>query len=103
MKIIVYRCTDDSIFRSGLIKIEDILEDIPDFKDSFKDYYEEIYVGKENFPDDMSYEDICEQVYLKSERNQLKGLKGHPISPTDILVLDEKLYFCSAFSWDRIN
>lgn len=70
-------------------------------KFNFKDYHK-VY---EMDVDDGFYVDILETLFsmFNQYHTRPKDFKGHSLSVSDIVVIDDKGYYCDAFAWSNMG
>lgn len=94
------------------LKIYQIKKDAPDrhYKifesyDKLIEYYGKIdmndynCVWEDDFADD---EDTLEDIFARFNMNHPQGFKGHSLSVSDIVEMDEVKYYCDYIGWKRL-
>ena len=66
------------------------------------EYYEKTYEG--NIDTDKTDEfEILEEIFTLLNINHPEDYKGHSLSVSDIVVLNDKKYYCNSYGWDEIE
>ena len=66
------------------------------------EYYEKTYEG--NIETDKTDEiKILEEIFTLLNINHPEDYKGHSLSVSDIVVLNDKKYYCNSYGWDEIE
>ena len=78
----------------------------PNFNKEWKQYYKKIY--DYDIDSNDSNTNILEEVFRKFNRYDGNtdfpdDFKGHSLSVSDIVVLDDNIYFCDIFGWQELN
>jgi len=63
--------------------------------------YDVVYSGDVEAGD--SVEDTLEGLYMTFNVNHPSDFKGHSLSVSDVIELDDKHYYCDSFGFKRIN
>ena len=75
---------------------------IPNLKKDLKNYYEKKYEYENDF-DNHTNEEILEILYYKFNMERPEDFKGHSMSTSDIVILnDENMYFCDSYGWQEV-
>ena len=66
------------------------------------EYYEKTYEGniETNKTDEIK---ILEEIFTLLNINHPEDYKGHSLSVSDIVVLNDKKYYCNSYGWDEIE
>lgn len=66
------------------------------------EYYKETYEGnlKTSSTDVM---DILEELFTELNVNHPVDYKGHSLSVSDIIVIDNHYYYCDAYGWKEVD
>ena len=48
-------------------------------------------------------EDILDDIYFKFNMCRPKDFKGHSLSTSDIVKMDNKYYYCDEYGWSRVR
>lgn len=99
MKITIYQMTDsnDEIHNLMFMDYKYISKRINIVSD-FKKYYTKKYEYEDTFTTNKE-EVILDEVFTKFNLNRPNDFKGHSLSVSDVVSLDDKLYFCDGFGW----
>lgn len=87
---------DISFMRYDFIK-----KRIPTIKTDYKNYYNKVYEYTENV--NVKDEIYLEQVFEKFNLDHPDDFKGHSLSVSDIVKLNDKLYICDSFGFALIK
>ena len=87
---------DISFMRYDFIK-----KQIPNLKTEYKKYYDKVY----EYTEDVNVKDeiYLEQVFEKFNLDRPDDFKGHSLSVSDIVKLNDKLYICDSFGFALIE
>ena len=87
---------DISFMRYDFIK-----KRIPTIKTDYKNYYNKVY----EYTEDVNVKDeiYLEQVFEKFNLDRPDDFKGHSLSVSDIVKLNDKLYICDSFGFALIE
>lgn len=66
---------------------------------NFQDY-KKVYDGKVKDNDDHFV--ILESLFNKFNLNHPKNFHGHSLSVSDVVVLEDKMYYCDSVGWKEI-
>jgi len=75
--------------RLEFVKEHDIMPKLEDYKI--------VYEGNED--DEVELDDI----FMKFNTSHPEGFKGHSLSISDIVALDEKYYYCDSMGWEEVT
>lgn len=110
MKVEIYQVNmDNDNVRDILFMPYDwIIKKFPEFNKEWKNYYKKVY--EYDIEDtNRSNESILEDAFRKlngydGNTEFPEDFKGHSLSVSDIIVLDEKsVYMCDSFGWEEIR
>ena len=68
---------------------------------NFNDY-EQVYEGEINFDEKFDNNIILDNLFTKFNFNHPEDFRGHSLSVSDVITLDEKMYYCDNFGWKEI-
>ena len=93
MKIAIYQLidsdeTDKLVFRDYTYVSKHV-----DLKNDFFNYYTQIYEYEDTFETNKE-EHILEEIFTKFNISRPNDFKGHSLSVSDVIGLDDQLYFC---------
>lgn len=74
---------------------------IPDLAKTYKDYYEKVYEYGEEI--DVPEKVYLEQVFTDFNINRPDDFKGHSLSVSDLVKLNDNLYFCDSFGYELLR
>jgi len=75
---------------------------VPDFINTFKNYYNKVYEYNENT--NLKDEDFLEEVFKKFNINRPDNFKGHSLSVSDIIILDnDRIWYCDSFGFKEMK
>lgn len=78
------------------------LKVIPDFKQNFRKYYDKKYEYEDDFKGHTKNE-ILDQLFYKFNMNCPEDFKGHSLSVSDIVILDDSnIYYCDSYGWQEV-
>ena len=63
--------------------------------------YKEVYAGELQTTIE-SKDDILEQIFQKFNLNHPEDFHGHSLSVSDVVILDNEIYFCDSFGWKKV-
>ena len=66
------------------------------------EYYEKIYEG-EIKTDKISEFEILEEIFTLLNINHPEDYKGHSLSVSDIVVINDHYYYCDAYGWKEVD
>lgn len=70
-------------------------------KEVKKENYRPIYSGEvEDYESDI---DCLDELYMKFQGRKPEGYSGHSLSMSDVIVLDERAYYCDSHGWQEIE
>ena len=63
--------------------------------------YKEVYSSElqTTIEDKMA---VLEQLFDKFNRNHPEDFTGHSLSVSDVVILDNEIYFCDSFGWKKV-
>ena len=65
--------------------------------------YIKVYEGNVKLFSDCQPDDILEQLFVEFNRNRPDDFEGHSLSPSDVVKLDSKYYYCDLFGWKEVE
>ena len=66
------------------------------------DDYKVVYEGETNLDEKLDDITILENLFTKFNLNHPDDFRGHSLSVSDVVVLDDKMYYCDDFGWKEI-
>lgn len=71
-------------------------------KNKFKmDDYKKVYEMDIDCTD-MLYTDVLEELFYIFNMQHPQDFKGHSLSISDVVFIDDKGYYCDAFAWSNV-
>ena len=67
-----------------------------------KEEYKTIYSGTIE-EGDLNKNQILENIFIKFNVSHPKDFKGHSLSMSDIVILDNQTYLCDMVGWKKVN
>lgn len=64
--------------------------------------YKSVYTDVREIPSDDNI-DFLEALYSEFQGVKPKGYKGHSLSVSDIIQIDETYYYCDSFGFKKLN
>lgn len=68
---------------------------------NFKDY-KQVYEGETNLDEKFDNITILDNLFNKFNLNHPEDFRGHSLSVSDVITLDEKMYYCDNLGWKEI-
>lgn len=68
---------------------------------NFQDY-KQVYEGETNLDEKFDDITILDNLFTKFNLNHPEDFHGHSLSVSDVIVLDDKMYYCDDFGWKEI-
>ena len=105
MNVKIYQINDNeerhNIIFMGYNHVKNIIGDI---KQNLQKFYKMVYEYDESEidNDDDVYVSL-EKLFFMFNNNHPKDFKGHSLSVSDIIEINNELYFCDSFGWEKIN
>jgi len=65
---------------------------------NFQDY-KKVYEGEEEGEDNI---DILDKLFEKFNLAHPDDFRGHSLSVSDVIILDDKMYYCDSIGWKEI-
>lgn len=65
--------------------------------------YQLVWEEETNFDEKLDDITILENLFTKFNINHPKSFYGHSLSVSDVVILDDKMYYCDSFGWKKIN
>ena len=65
---------------------------------NFQDY-KKVYEGEEEGEDNI---DILDKLFEKFNLTHPVNFRGHSLSVSDVIILDDKMYYCDSIGWKEI-
>lgn len=69
---------------------------------NFQDY-KQVYEGETNLDKKFDNLAILENLFFKFNMNHPENFYGHSLSVSDVVILDEKMYYCDSCGWKEIK
>ena len=66
-----------------------------------KEQYKTVYSG--TIEEDLNINQILENIFIKFNMSHPKDFKGHSLSMSDIVILDNEAYLCDMVGWKKVN
>lgn len=66
------------------------------------EYYKETYEGNIETPS-TDVMDILEELFTELNINHPADYRGHSLSVSDIIVIDDHYYYCDSIGWKEVN
>lgn len=66
-----------------------------------KEQYKTVYSGI--IEEDLNINQILENIFIKFNISHPKDFKGHSLSTSDIVILDNEAYLCDVVGWKKVN
>lgn len=63
--------------------------------------YSKVYTGDIN--SFMGVYDVLEEIFKIFNLSHPENFKGHSLSVSDIVKIDNKYYYCDSFGWKEVN
>lgn len=67
-----------------------------------KEEYKTVYSGTIE-EGDLNINQILENIFIKFNVSHPKDFKGHSLSMSDIVILDNQTYLCDMIGWKKVN
>lgn len=67
-----------------------------------KEQYKTVYSGTIE-EGDLNKNQILENIFIKFNVSHPEDFKGHSLSTSDIVVLDNEAYLCDMVGWKKVN
>ena len=67
-----------------------------------KEEYKPVYSGTIE-EGDLNINQILENIFIKFNVSHPEGFKGHSLSTSDIVILDNEAYLCDMVGWKKVN
>lgn len=67
-----------------------------------KEEYKTVYSGTIE-EGDLNANQILENIFIKFNVSHPEGFKGHSLSMSDIVILDNQTYLCDMVGWKKVN
>lgn len=67
-----------------------------------KEQYKTVYSGTIE-EDDLNINQILENIFIKFNISHPEDFKGHSLSTSDIVILDNQTYLCDIIGWKKVN
>lgn len=67
-----------------------------------KEQYKTVYSGTIE-EGDLNKNQILENIFIKFNVSHPEGFKGHSLSTSDIVILDNEAYLCDMIGWKKVN
>lgn len=77
------------------------LQTVKDFKRNLNDFYKKVYEYEGIF-DDSNPINVLEQIYAEFNTSYPENFRGHALSVSDIVKLDDDLFYCDEIGWVKI-
>ena len=71
-------------------------------EDIKKEEYKTVYSGTIE-EEDLNKNQILENIFIKFNISHPKDFKGHSLSMSDIVILDNEAYLCDMIGWKKVN
>ena len=68
---------------------------------NFKEY-KLVYEGETNLDEKLDNITILENLFYRFNMNHPENFHGHSLSVSDVVILDEKMYYCDSCGWKQI-
>jgi hypothetical protein len=92
---------DENIYRKISFMRYDMVNDVIDLH-KFRDYYKKVYEFTQDF-ESTSDQIILDEIFAKFNIDRPDDFKGHSLSISDIVIIDDKAYFCDSWGWINIE
>ena len=103
MNITIYQIVDSNDENHNLIfRDYNRISKLIDLKNDFSKYYIKKYEYEDTFTTNKE-EVILDKIFTKFNCARPDDFKGHSLSVSDIVGLDDHLYFCDGFGWRLIT
>ena len=66
-----------------------------------KEQYKTVYSGI--IEEDLNINQILENIFIKFNISHPEDFKGHSLSTSDIVILDNEAYLCDMVGWKKVN
>lgn len=63
--------------------------------------YKEVYAGELQTTIENK-DELLEQIFEKFNLNHPEDFHGHSLSVSDVVILDNEIYFCDSFGWKKV-
>lgn len=97
--ITILQLKNDNESRSFLFMPLESVEKNPNFGLAC---YNEIYQS-EVITDHEDTEDILDDIYFDFNMRRPKDFKGHSLSTSDMVKMDDKYYYCDSYGWQEVR
>lgn len=67
-----------------------------------KEQYKTVYSGTIE-EEGLNINQILENIFIKFNISHPKDFKGHSLSTSDIVILDNQTYLCDMVGWKKVN
>jgi hypothetical protein len=69
------------------------------------DLYNEVYTGKIDGRSEWydNTEELCDDIFHKFNMQHPADFKGHSLSTSDIIEIENKYYYCDDYGWVKVN
>lgn len=71
-------------------------------EDIKKEEYKTVYSGTIE-EGDLNTNQILENIFIKFNISHPEDFKGHSLSMSDIVILDNQTYLCDRIGWKKVN
>lgn len=71
--------------------------------DIHPEIYKTVYSGEINTKKFTNVIDVLEEIFKIFNINHLEDFRGHSLSVSDIVKLDDKYYFCDSHGWEEVE
>lgn len=100
MNVMIYQVKRDIDEDNNILfwSFERIKKKIPNIKQQFRDYYDKVY----EFTLNTKYKtdaQVLNDVYNMFNQDHPEDFRGHSLSVSDIVILEDKMYLCDSFRW----
>ena len=104
MRIEIYQAKDlpneiNFIFRRFDLATELIKDFVQTWRQYYNFIYEYDYDGDKNKADYI----ILDDVFTRFNLNHPDDFRGHSLSVSDIVLLDDKVYYCDPYGWQLVE
>lgn len=104
MKVEIYQVRDDLDEQHDImfLNYEHVKLRVQNLKKNFKDYYKKTYEYNETF-EQINTSRILESIYERFNIDRPDDFRGHSLSVSDIVILDDEMYFCDSIGFTKIE
>lgn len=101
----IYQIRDDINDKRDLsfMNYASITKLIGNIKRQLTNYYTKIYELEYESKDSVTDDTILSELFYKFNMERPEDFRGHSMSVSDIVAIDDKLYFCDSYGWQDIE